>query len=89
MKLRITSDGTFLGTKVVNAETGEKVEMVKSVRWEHASAEDVPIATIEVYMPEVEVVMDKDCVSFIEVEATPLGSPYRVIRPAKRATKED
>jgi hypothetical protein len=34
MKLRIESDGTSHGTRVVNAETGEKVEGVREVSWE-------------------------------------------------------
>lgn len=31
MKLKITSDGTAVGTKVTNAETGEAIERVTSV----------------------------------------------------------
>lgn len=34
MRLKIVSDGTREGTKVVNAETGEEVENVVAVRWE-------------------------------------------------------
>lgn len=34
MKLRIVSDGTPLGTHIVNAETGERIENVLGVQWE-------------------------------------------------------
>jgi len=33
MKIKIISDGTANGTKVVNAETGELVHHVSSVEW--------------------------------------------------------
>jgi hypothetical protein len=35
MKVRIISDGTFLGTRVVNAETDEPIEGVYSVEFQH------------------------------------------------------
>jgi hypothetical protein len=34
MKLRIESDGTSHGTRVVNAETGEQIDGVREVTWE-------------------------------------------------------
>lgn len=34
MKIKIISDGTALGTKVINAETGEALDKVASVRFE-------------------------------------------------------
>lgn len=33
MKLKIISDGTPSGTKVVNAETGEELKYLESVKW--------------------------------------------------------
>lgn len=33
MRIKIVSDGTGRGTKVINAETGEVVEGVKSATW--------------------------------------------------------
>jgi hypothetical protein len=33
MKLKIISDGTCRGTKVVNSETGEMLEGVKDINW--------------------------------------------------------
>ena len=33
MKLKIISDGTANGTKLINAESGEILENVKSVKW--------------------------------------------------------
>lgn len=34
MKLKIISDGTSAGTKVVNAETGEELKNVVRIQWE-------------------------------------------------------
>lgn len=34
MRIRITSDGTPFGTKVINAATGEEIEGVREVTWE-------------------------------------------------------
>lgn len=39
MKLKIISDGTAWGTKVVDVETGEELKYVKSADW-HISADD-------------------------------------------------
>jgi hypothetical protein len=33
MKVKLISDGTFIGTKVVDAETGELVEGVAGIEW--------------------------------------------------------
>lgn len=34
MKLKIVSDGTFLGTKVINLETGEELEDITKINWQ-------------------------------------------------------
>jgi hypothetical protein len=34
MKLKIESDGTIRGTRVINAATGEELEDVREVTWE-------------------------------------------------------
>lgn len=47
MKLKIISDGTYLGTKVVNATTGEAVEDILSVRWNVDWRDGIAEATIE------------------------------------------
>ena len=60
MKLKIISDGSVLGTRVVNADTGEPVEKVVSVQWEHSAPGAVPIATIELLCPMVDVIGEDD-----------------------------
>ena len=45
MKVKIISDGTPRGTKLVNAETGEKLEGVTSVEW-HISVDRLSEAVI-------------------------------------------
>ena len=50
MKLRITSDGTFEGTKVIDSETGKELEDVYSVEWyvsKHHSLATISIRTNE------------------------------------------
>ena len=39
MKLKIISDGTSLGTKIVNSDTGEEVEEITSIHWEITAGE--------------------------------------------------
>jgi hypothetical protein len=47
MKLKIISDGTYLGTKVVNAATGEAIENVTSIRWDVDWRNGIAEAAIE------------------------------------------
>lgn len=55
MKLKIVSDGTSWGTKVVNADTGESVDGVASIDWS-ISANAHEVATIfEVVRVAVEI----------------------------------
>lgn len=54
MKLKIISDGTKLGTKLVNEETGEPVQLVQSIEWETNFSDTIPIATIKIAMPKVD-----------------------------------
>jgi hypothetical protein len=56
MKLKIISDGTHRGTKVINAETGEVLQGVYEVSWEH-KANDIPHAVIKCYQVPYEVEM--------------------------------
>lgn len=56
MKIKIVSDGTRGGTKVINAETGELIEKVFAIYW-NVEAGELPIATIKV-LAEVELVVD-------------------------------
>ncbi len=34
MKLKIISDGTKVGTRLVNAETGEAIGLIQNLKWE-------------------------------------------------------
>lgn len=45
MKLKIISDGTSFGTKIIDSTTGEEVEEITSIRWE-ITAGDASRATI-------------------------------------------
>ena len=47
MKIKIISDGTSHGTKVINADTEEMVEGVVAVEWKVRADEDFATAHIE------------------------------------------
>lgn len=57
MRLKIISDGQPLNTKVLNADTGEELQFVRSVKWQ-VGYDDVATAEIEVLMVEVELEAD-------------------------------
>lgn len=77
MKLKVISDG--VRTKVVDAETGRKIEGVTSVQWEHTSYDENPRLTITTIMAEADVVGI--------VETTDLQSERRTFRagPLRRS----
>lgn len=58
MKIKIKSDGTPTGTLVVDADTGEPIEDVLYVHWEHALGEQ-PLVTLQAIAPEVEIAADE------------------------------
>ena len=58
LKLKIISDGTPWGTKVVNVETGEVVQYVTDVEWKFASGK-MAEATIKLAQVPVEIEIDK------------------------------
>lgn len=73
MKLKIVSEGTVMGSRVVNAETGEILDGVTSVNWKH-DAGDLPRAVITLIGMPVE-----NCINVGEaVEVTKLGDPIRM-----------
>lgn len=53
MKLKIISDGTANGTQVVNAETGEQVDYIKSITW-YCTIDELATAVLEVVDVEIE-----------------------------------
>ena len=64
MNIKIISDGTSKGTKVVNAETGEDVEYVQHIEWQLGVGElsdctlkfiKVPIEFVGNDMEEIEI----------------------------------
>ena len=55
MKLKIVSNGTSLGTKVMNLETGEEIECTKRVNWQFMVRDD-PEIIIELTNIPVEVI---------------------------------
>lgn len=55
--IRITSDGSPTGTRVVDAD-GESIGKVVSVRWEHVSPFDIPKVTLELLLTELDVTID-------------------------------
>jgi len=54
MKLKVISDGTLNGTKVVDLETNENLNGVYEVTWQHGVGE-LPKATIRLYNIPVEI----------------------------------
>lgn len=58
MELKIISDGTSEGTKVVNSETEEEINGVTSIEWSIGSGE-FAVAKIEFNLAQAEVVVSK------------------------------
>lgn len=54
MKLKVVSDGTPQGTKVLNAETGEEVDNVYAVTWEARADKPESMAQISLAKIEIE-----------------------------------
>ncbi len=61
MRLKIVSDGTPLGTRVEDAETGEKIEFVRDIQW-GLRYNDLAVATITIIQPEIEAEVDGEIV---------------------------
>lgn len=60
MRLKIISDGTTVNTRVVNADTGEEIELVSSIEFKIRAEDSVPSAVIEILKPLVEVVTEAE-----------------------------
>lgn len=53
MKFRIESDGSPVGTRVFDDETGVDISrMIRSVSWTHKAGE-LPVLTLEIYPADV------------------------------------
>ena len=59
MEIKIISDGTSLGTKVIDAETGKELRDVQWAKWELEVGE---LATVELKIIGVEIEASGECV---------------------------
>lgn len=58
MKLKIISDGTSWGTKVVNADTGESVDGIVSIDWRITAGGYEIAATLQITRVALEITGD-------------------------------
>lgn len=73
MKLKIISDGTASGSRVVDADTGEEVEDVSSVTWHLDGKGYIARAEIGVEMLAAEITFE--CFPLAQGGPVPLASP--------------
>jgi hypothetical protein len=67
MRVKIISDGTSLGTRVVDAETGEILEGIVGLSWVATARSDLTAATITLMGVPVE--LESDAISVTEQPA--------------------
>lgn len=60
MKLKIISDGTNAGTKLINEDTGEAIHLIQKLSWECNVEDMVSKVTIELLNIPVEIVSKAD-----------------------------
>jgi hypothetical protein len=60
VQVKIISDGTHGGTRVVNTETGEELEHVTDVEWDGGRPGGYATATITIAVSEAELVGEAD-----------------------------
>ena len=72
MRIKILSDGSPTGTRLVDAESGEPVHGVTSIEWAHKAGELV-YAVVEFHSLPVEIIVDVGPV----FETTELGDSFR------------
>jgi len=77
MEIKIISNGTPQGTKVIDKATGEKIKNIRSITYTVA-ADKLAIAKVEFIGVEAEL----ECGL---VDATGLGQKYRTYKKAERA----
>jgi len=58
IELKIISDGTPAGTKVINSKTGEEIEGVRSIEWSISYGE-ISVAKIELGVSSIEAIGSK------------------------------
>lgn len=64
-RIRLVSDGTPWGTKVIDLKTGEPIPRIQSLNL-HVTATEKMVATIKMIVDEADVVTDE-----VEIEYTP------------------
>lgn len=62
-RVRITSDGTMFGTRVVDAETGDPIPKVCRIEFAPMVPGQLPAATITVMTPILDIVVDAEIVA--------------------------
>lgn len=71
MRIKIVSDGSQWGSKVLNAETGENLGLrCRKIEWEH-TAKGLPVATLTCLLTDVELeVLDPKITAVLLVKET-------------------
>lgn len=78
MKIKIVSDGSVTGTKVVDADSGELIENVTQVAWQHG-AKCVPLATLDVVCPAVDAIGQVDVINHGDYFRTYVPSAIKTV----------
>src|SRR3990167_3463131 len=66
MRIKIISDGTTLGTKVIDEETGEKIGLIQKIVWSADVNKVITECTVKLVKVPVEIITEA------EAEANPL-----------------
>lgn len=85
MKLKIISDGTNSGTKLINQETGESVELVQEIQWFLDVNEVYSLATIKLAKIPVEIVSE----ATIYQEKSKVMTSEKTIKMTYECTEEE
>jgi len=66
MELKIISDGTAVGTQVVDSETGKPVSFVQYVEWSVDAEKGIAEAVLKVSKIEVDLTVKKEDTEIVE-----------------------
>lgn len=75
MKVKITSDGTPRGTRLVCAETGETIEQVGEIVW-RAKPCELPYATVRFLFPRIDVSSEANREAVVK-DSSQLGKEWK------------
>lgn len=81
MKLKIISDGTSAGTKLIDEDTGEMIHLIQNLTWQQSGEDYASKVTIELINIPVEIVAKA------EVELLEYDSAWE-LKPTKTFEKE-